>query len=192
MPYDLTLRSERLLLRPWCQDDYPEFASMSADADVMAHFPALMTAAQSTAVAERFSGELLERGWGIWALERLQDKKFIGFTGLNPFSDLPIVDGVEIVWRLTRGAWGQGYASEAAQRALRFAFEKLSLMAIDSFTATSNTRSIAVMQRLGMSDTGQTFLHPRVPEDSPLRKHVLYRITREQWQATAGAEKKPD
>ena len=161
---------------------------MSADPDVMAHFPALMTPAQSTAMAERFSGELLERGWGIWALERLQDRQFIGFTGLNPFSGLPIDDGVEIVWRLTRTAWGHGYASEAARRSLRFAFEKLSLLAIDSFTATSNKRSIAVMQRVGMSDTGQTFLHPRVPEDSPLREHVLYRITREQWRTAAAAD----
>ena len=161
---------------------------MSADPDVMAHFPALLTPTQSTALAERFNDELLDRGWGLWALECLQDGRFIGFTGLNPFSDLPIDDGVEIVWRLTSTAWGQGYASEAARRCLRFAFENLSLPAIGSFTAQSNIRSIAVMQRLGMSDTGQTFLHPRVPPDSPLSEHVLYRITEEQWRATAAAE----
>lgn len=165
---------------------------MSADPDVMAHSPASMTQAQSTAGAERLSSELLERGWGIWALERIQDTQFIGFTGLNPFSGLPIDDGVEIAWRLAASAWGKGYASEAAHRALQFAFENLSLMAIDSFTAKSNCRSIAVMQRLGMSDTGQTFLHSRVPADSLLREHMLHRITIDQWRATSAAVKKED
>lgn len=189
MPADLTLKSERLLLRPWCQADYREFANMSADPDVMAYFPALMTPAQSTALAKRFNNELRNRGWGLWALERVQDGQFIGFTGLNPFLDLPIEDGIEIGWRLCRAAWGQGYASEAARRCLQFAFENLSLAAVDSFTALSNVRSIAVMQRLGMSDTGQTFLHPRVPQDSPLSEHVLYRITEEQWRAIVAADK---
>jgi len=122
----------------------------------------------------------------------LQDGQFIGFTGLNPFSGLPIEDGVEVAWRLTRAAWGHGYASEAARRVLQFAFEKLPLQAIDSFTAKSNVRSIAVMQRLGMTDVGRTFLHPHVAEDSPLREHVLYRITREQWRAAVVAARQRD
>lgn len=181
MNADLTLSSERLLLRPWCPEYLPLFAAMNADPEVMAHFPAPLSAEQSDALANRLRQELEQRGWGMWALELRATGEFIGFAGLNPFSDLPIEDGVEIGWRLARAAWGKGYASEAARRALAFAFTELPLQAVDSFTAIGNSRSIAVMERIGMSKCDMTFLHPRVPEDSTLREHVLYRITRDRW-----------
>lgn len=156
---------------------------MNADTDVMAHFPATLNRADSDALATRISEALVERGWGLWALEEQTSGKFLGFTGLSPFSELPIPDGVEIGWRLTRASWGKGFATEAAHRALQFAFEELRLDRVDSFTATTNLRSIAVMERLGMRRSAETFLHPRVPADSPLCEHVLYQLDRNQWSA---------
>jgi len=135
-------------------------------------------------LADKLNAAINDAGWGLWALERQDNGAFIGFTGLNPFSDLPVDDGVEIGWRLDPDAWGFGFATEAARAALAFGFETLALNAIDSFTATINQRSIAVMQRLGMQNTGSNFFHPRVPEESPLREHVLYRITYDQWSAS--------
>ena len=83
--------------------------------------------------------------------------------------------------RLVCGHWHRGYATEAAREALRFGFERLALDEIVSFTALTNTPSQAVMQRIGMVDSGEDFDHPALPEGSPLRRHCLYRLGGERW-----------
>ncbi|MEJ2444829.1 MAG: GNAT family protein, partial [Exilibacterium sp.] len=90
---------------------------------------------------------------------------------------------VEVGWRLAAKHWGNGYATEAARVALGVGFEQLALTDIVSFTTIGNVRSRAVMERLGMRDTGETFEHPNVPVGNALREHCLYRISLEQWQA---------
>ena len=92
---------------------------------------------------------------------------------------------VEIGWRLAREHWGLGYASEAAWTALRCGFDRLALNEIVSFTADSNLPSQKVMQAIGMHhDCADDFEHPNLAVDHPLRHHVLYRISREQWLQT--------
>ena len=86
---------------------------------------------------------------------------------------------VEVGWRLARSAWGHGFASEAAREALRVGFDELGLDEVVSFTPVGNTRSRAVMERLGMAhDPADDFDHPAVPVGDPLRRHVLYRLGR--------------
>lgn len=172
----IELQTPRLLLRQWQQADLEDFARLNGDAEVMAWFPAVLDRVESDALAVKLQSSLEDRGWGLWALQRKIDDRFIGFTGLNPFTDMPFADGVEIGWRLAQHAWGQGLATEAARRAMDFAFTELALKELWSFTAPGNTRSIAVMRRLGMSDTGDSFRHPQLPEESSLSEHVLYRI----------------
>jgi RimJ/RimL family protein N-acetyltransferase len=74
-------------------------------------------------------------------------------------------------------AEGHGYATEAANVVLKFAFETLNLAEIVSFTAVDNLRSQAVMQRINLKNTNKNFDHPRVPIGHPLREHVLYQIS---------------
>jgi len=75
----------------------------------------------------------------------------------------------------------EGFASEAAARALAIGFGSLGVPEIVAFTSVGNIRSRAVMKRLGMRDTGGNFEHPHVPLGHPLRLHCLYRITRTHW-----------
>jgi RimJ/RimL family protein N-acetyltransferase len=173
------LETERLVLREWLPADRTPFAALNADREVMEHFPAVMPRAASDAFADRIAADLAERGWGLWALETRADGAFLGFTGLQPVTfAAPFAPAVEIGWRLARAAWGHGYASEAARAAAAFAFGELGLNELVSFTATTNTRSIAVMERIGMTrDPGGDFDHVRVPEGSPPRRHVLYRLS---------------
>jgi RimJ/RimL family protein N-acetyltransferase len=84
-------------------------------------------------------------------------------------------------WRLARRFWGQGYATEAAQVSLGAGFERFELPEIVSFTSLVNRPSRAVMGRIGMLDSGEDFDHPALPEGSELRRHCLYRITRQRW-----------
>lgn len=170
------LTTPRLRLRQWCAADAEPFADLNADPEVMRYFPALLSRAESDALLERCQQMIQDLGHGFWALERLEDQAFLGFVGLKPAPDsLDFAPVLEIGWRLSRQAWGKGYATEAAQAALRFAFETLQHNEVVSFTAVNNQRSWAVMERLGMTRSG-TFEHPVLPEGHALRTHVLYRL----------------
>jgi RimJ/RimL family protein N-acetyltransferase len=181
------LRTERLVLRRWRESDREPFAEMNADPEVMEHFPALMTARESGVMIDRIEAFFDRRGFGLWALEVIETGEFIGFTGLSvPAFEAHFTPAVEVGWRLARSAWGRGYATEAARRALAFGFADAGLAEVVSFTAPVNVRSQAVMERIGMThDPVDDFDHPRLDESSPLRRHVLWRITAERWREPA-------
>lgn len=148
---------------------------MNADPEVMRHFPGLLTSEQSDAFVDRIERHFEEHGFGLWALELPGAAPFIGFAGLQIPSFMP---AVEVGWRLDKDFWGHGYATEAARAAIADGFERAGLAEIVSFTAPANVRSVAVMERLGMThDPADDFDHPNLPEGHPLRRHVLYRIS---------------
>ena len=184
-----TIRTERLVLRRWLQRDRGPFAAMNADPEVMAHFPAMLSREESDALVERIEAAFDQHGFGLWALEVRSTGTFIGFTGLSvPGFEAAFTPAVEIGWRLQRSAWGQGYAAEAARATLEVAFDQIGLPEVVSFTSTVNDRSRALMHRLGMThDPADDFDHPRVPPGSPLRRHVLYRLTTNRWRAQVRA-----
>lgn len=169
-----------MLLRNWRDSDLEPWAEMNADPEVMEYFPAVLTRAEAEAMAERIRSHLDERGWGLWALEVPGEFDFVGFVGLAEATfEADFTPALEVGWRLARPAWGHGYASEAARLALGFAFEELGRDEVVSFTAQGNLRSRAVMERIGLSrDPADDFDHPRVERDSPLCRHVLYRMSR--------------
>ncbi|MDL2284931.1 GNAT family N-acetyltransferase [Oxalobacter sp. OttesenSCG-928-P03] len=179
------LETERLVLRQWKRQDYAPYAELNADRVVMAFFTATLNRKESDTMLRYLHAVMARRGWGIWAVERKEDGAFIGSVGLHiPRAKLPFSPCVEVGWRLAQAYWGQGYATEAARASLRYGFEVLDLPEIVSFTTVLNTRSEAVMRRLGMkTDPKENFEHPDVPKASPLREHCLYRITRQEWMA---------
>lgn len=176
-----SLRTSRLLLRPWRPQDREPFAGLNGDPEVMRHFPSTLDRSASDAFADRIAAHLDQLGWGLWAVEVVDSGRFAGYTGLNPVPDAITATTAghpqtEVGWRLARWAWGHGYATEAATAALAFAFDELNLPEIVSFTAAGNRRSRSVMERLGMThDPADDFEHPALAHDSPLRRHVLYR-----------------
>ncbi|WP_370979525.1 GNAT family N-acetyltransferase [Agaribacterium sp. ZY112] len=172
------LKTKRLLLRQWQDSDLEPLAKINADPDVMAYYPSVQNAEQSTAMAHYFRDLIAQQGWGFWAVERLSDAQFIGFIGLNsPQYKLPVTPCVEIGWRLARTAWGQGYATEGAKAALNYAFDVLKLEQVYSFTSVANKRSRAVMERLAMHNENCNFEHPIIAKGHSLREHVLYKIS---------------
>ena len=177
------LRTQRLLLRGWRAADRQPFAALNADPRVMEHFPGLIPRQQSDEFVDRIELGFAEHGFGLWAVEVPGECDFIGFVGLSvPRFQAHFTPCVEVGWRLAAEAWGQGYASEAARESLRFGFEDADLAEIVSFTSPLNTRSVAVMRRLGMHhDPADDFDHPALARDSRLARHVLYRLGREEW-----------
>jgi RimJ/RimL family protein N-acetyltransferase len=172
------LSTKRLLLRRWQPSDLSLFAAMNADPEVMEHFPARLTAAESDALVAKFEQHFEQYGFGLWAVEVPGIAPFIGFIGLAHVGfEAEFTPAVEIGWRLARAYWGKGYATEGAKAVLDYGMNKAGLREIVSFTAQSNMRSQKVMQRIGMEYSG-TFKHPRLPEGHPLQGHVLYRVLR--------------
>lgn len=170
-----TLRTARLVLRDWGDDDLEPFAALNADPEVMRWFPAPLTRAESDAAAGRIRAFLAEHGWGLWAAEH--QGAFIGFIGLSrPRFTAAFTPCVELGWRLARHAQGQGLATEGAQAALTFAREHLRGEPLVSFTVPENRASRRVMEKLGLAhDAAGDFEHPLLPEGHALRRHVLYR-----------------
>ena len=188
LPAPLSLDTPRLRLLPWDERHIPPFAALNADPEVMRHFPSTQSEEHTRAQVDLWRAQFDERGWSNWAVELRATGEFIGFVGLTiPRRPLPFSPCVEIGWRLARRFWGQGYASEAARASLGAGFGPLGLDEIVSFTALGNLRSRAVMERIGLRDTGRDFDHPALPEDSPLRRHCLYAITRGEWLASGGS-----
>ena len=184
MSESIELPTSRLRLRQWRDADRAACAAMGADPRVMAYFPAPLDRAASDRAIDRWREQIARRGWGMWAVELTATGEFIGTIGLQePAPQLPFAPCIEIGWRLAADQWGRGYACEGAREALRFGFENLRLPEIVSYTALGNRRSRALMERLGLRDTGATFEHPGVAADSPLRTHGLYRLSGAQWRA---------
>jgi len=170
------IETDRLILRPWCEGDCQPFWAMACDPRVMAYLPSL-TRADSDAVVDRMIAIERAHGHVFWALERKVAGDFIGFCGILP--PRPPVYEYEIGWRLAHHAWTQGYAREAAEASLRWAWENLSVPVVMAITNPANTRSWGLMERLGMIRyPDEDFDHPDLAEGDPLRPHILYRIHR--------------
>ena len=170
------LRTPRLLLREWREDDYEPFAALNADPRVMEHYPSVLSREESDRfVRERVLPQFAQRGYGLWAVEVPGVTPFAGYVGLlEQTFEAPFTPCVEVAWRLDARHWGRGYATEGGRAALAYGFDVAGLEEIVSLTAVTNRRSIAVMERLGMTRAGE-FEHPRLPRGHPLRPHVLYR-----------------
>jgi len=188
MPVVPRLHTPRLLLREWHEADLAPFAALNAHPEVAAFLGGALTRAESDALAARIMARWRSDGFGLWAVERTDDGAFLGFCGLGVPAWAPGPE-TEVGWRLARHAWGEGYATEAARTAVSFAFERLSLPEVVSYTTVANARSRRVMEKLGMARLDPAapsdFLHPRLDEGDPLRPHVTYRLTCADWAAHA-------
>lgn len=175
------IETERLLLREWRDADLEPFMAMNADPVVMEFFPETYSEERTRRFVDIIRARWVELGYGLWAVERKDTMRFIGYIGLWPATfPAPFTPAVEVGWRLAANQWGRGYASEGGKAALRYGFDTAGLDEIVSFTSRLNARSWRVMERLGMRrDAGGDFEHPNVPQGHPLRPHVLYRIRRE-------------
>lgn len=176
------LRGDRVLLRGWREDDLEPFAVLNADPRVMEHYPSVFTREESDRfVRERILPQFESRGYSLWAVEVPGVTPFAGYVGLLEHTfEAPFTPCVEVGWRLAFLYWGHGYATEGARSALAYGFDVAGLDEILSFTALTNARSIAVMERLGMTQDGE-FDHPRLQHGHPLRRHVLYRLSSQRW-----------
>ena len=174
----IIITTPRLNLRLWKDEDAEPFIKMNMDKEVMRFFPDTQTAEQTLALLDRVKAHFTTHGYGLWAVERKDNGRFIGFTGLwHPNFKSHFTPCVEIGWRLSKENWGLGFATEAAKACIAYGFTSIGLKEIYSFTSTINHPSINVMKKSGMQFMGE-FEHPNVPDGHILKTHVLYKTER--------------
>jgi RimJ/RimL family protein N-acetyltransferase len=166
------LYTDRLILRMFAESDLDAYAAMCADAEVMRYLGdgQPMSRADSWRSMALVIGHWQLRGYGLWAVEERQGGELIGRIGCWNPDGWP---GFEVGWVLRRQSWGQGFAMEAAQASMRFAFEQLNQPHVISLIRPGNERSIRVAERLGEKLEGRT--------DVKGHEALIYGISRADW-----------
>ncbi|OYU14157.1 MAG: GNAT family N-acetyltransferase [Alphaproteobacteria bacterium PA4] len=175
------IETPRLTLRNWRDRDVIPFNAMCRDPEVMRYLGSLQSRPETRAAVTRLRAQQDATGYTFWAVERREDRRFLGFCGLKtPPPGIPVLDGlIEIGWRLARDAWGAGYAREAAEASLAWGWANLANDRIIAMTVLGNTRSWGLMERLGMvRQPAMDFDHPALADGDPLKPHIVYAIDR--------------
>jgi RimJ/RimL family protein N-acetyltransferase len=176
------ITTERMILRPWTEEDFGPYAELNADPVVREFFPRLLTKGESDAEASRLLRNLELVGFGLYAAELTSDRSFMGFIGIQTMNFTPPgfnEPPVEIGWRLAQKYWGSGLATEGARAVLDYALHILELPRVVAITVPANGRSRRVIEKIGMTLRSESgFDHPGVPDGHPLRPHLLYAAER--------------
>jgi len=176
MPKKYLFKSERLGFRNWLDDDLMPFAEICADPEVMAHFPKTLSVTETEALIQRCKMQYEEKGYTYYAVDLLSSSELIGFIGMAYQTyEAPFLPATDIGWRLKKTAWGNGYATEGAQRCLSYALNDLKLERIVSVCTLNNKSSERVMQKIGMTRVG-TFKHPKLKDYPEHEECVWYRV----------------
>jgi RimJ/RimL family protein N-acetyltransferase len=145
------IETARLILRPWRDDEVAPFVAINNEPEVVEWMSAL-TLEEGAARLDRYNRSWFEHGFGRMAAERKSDGVLLGSIGIvHAFETLPIAGQPEVGWRLTRAAWGQGYAIEGARAAVADAFARCGLDRVLAMINAGNARSQATARRIGMA-----------------------------------------
>ena len=177
------LETDRLILRTFTLNDVDAMTAIDQDPAVCEFLPALGTRETTEAGIKRIIHHHQEHGFSLYAVETKNTHIFLGFVGLAiPSFEAHFTLAVELGWRLSSQYWGKGYATEAAKAVLHYAFTQLNLREVVSFTVVNNLASRRVMKKIGLHHNPEDdFDHPKLASDSPLQRHVLYRLTKKEY-----------
>ena len=175
------IETERLILRPWREDDKPAFAAVVNTPAMMEHFGGLSPRAEMDALVDAQIANQQRDGHCMWAVETREGRDLAGICGVRNggHPGTPVSDELEIGWRIGERWWGQGIAREASQASIAWGWANTGRDRIAAWTSVANTRSWGLMQRLGMQRRiDLDFIHPRFHADDPIGRMIVYTIER--------------
>lgn len=168
--------SARLSYKLMTKDDADLLFQLDQDPEVMRFLnggrPSSMHEIKKVFVPRMESYANAQKGWGLWQVNISSCNKFIGWILVRPmnfFTDSPELDNLELGWRFLQGAWGKGYASEAALHIKNTLGQNKELQSFSAIAVEDNLGSIAVMKKIGMSYV-KTYLH----KDPLFESQVVY------------------
>jgi RimJ/RimL family protein N-acetyltransferase len=149
------LRTERLVLRGFREEDLDALAEISADSEVTRWVgdPDGLSREQTWRRMAYFVGHWELRGFGQWALFEQASGELVGRAGLLRPEAWP---GLEVGWLVARAHWGRGFAPEAGRASLDWARDALGADHVISLIEPHNDRSARVAEKLGMKVEGHT------------------------------------
>lgn len=177
----MQFETQRLIIRPWQPNNDARHAmDIFGDARVMAW---VEDGGRDTSIRQvqgrlqRYRKHSIcgKRGIGSWAIEQKDIGRAIGHVMVRPLPDIKVTktqrarpcdsdideaglpaEYFEMSWHFRPSSWGFGYASEAAERVVRYAFEDLNLPMLLAIAHLENKRAVALMERIGMQSDGLT------------------------------------
>ena len=144
----MVIRSKRIVMRPVCEGDAESLLGVFRNPAVRQYLlddtlvSIKWVRAEIASSNERFAA----LGVGLWAIQCVNATNIIGFVGFRDFFDPP---RLQLLYGLLPQYWGRGLATEAAERVCEYAFSS-GFARIEAATDAPNSRSIAVLNRLGM------------------------------------------
>jgi [ribosomal protein S5]-alanine N-acetyltransferase len=139
----------RLHLRGLLPSDRSFIADLISDENVRRYLGGPVPMAQREAYISRcFSGDV-ERGEMVWLVETRQTHRPLGMIFVSSHKD---GEDFELSYQFQPGAWGRGYAAEAAKRILDYALSDMRLPRLIAETQSTNVASCRLLERLGMKE----------------------------------------
>jgi RimJ/RimL family protein N-acetyltransferase len=182
MPYPEALETERLSLRRWTLDDGDAMDAIWRERDIWTalrpEIPFDPDAGHD--MLDRHVGHWDRHSFGLWAVALRPADEIIGWVGPSHPAFVPeLADHIEIGWTLRPSYWGRGIATEGGAAAIGAVFDHLDTGEVISLIHHTNSRSVAVAERLGMRHA-RDVLHPELGED--LR---VYALSRSAWRSSS-------
>ena len=188
----IILRTPRLAIRQFTQDDVDNLLDLNSDPEVMRY---LGRATPREVLRDKiipFHLDVYQRldRLGTWAAESADNGEFLGWFHFRPGPDGDITN-IDLGYRLRRSAWNKGYATEGSRALIDMGFTDLGVQRVFAHALTVNTASRRVKEKCGLT------LVRTVPYDGPGRDiiegteqgEVEYALTKPEWLArTAGAQ----
>lgn len=170
------IKTERLGLRNWKENDLKKMTTINQNEEVMAFFPSTQNETKTRDFIQRMQASQTKHGYCYFATDLLNTGEFIGFIGLchqDYLINRPSF--TDVGWRLKQAAWGKGFATEGAKACLTFAFEKINLDKVYSVCPLVNVNSENVMRKIRMRKETE-FKHPALTNYPALETCALYVI----------------
>ena len=180
-----SLKTERLLLRPLTPDDGAAVSNLASSreiADTTISIPHPCSDDQARAWIAAHSGQLGADPGMAFGLIRKENADLIGTVTL---AEINLEHSqAEVDFWIGVPSWGNGYATEAARRVVRYAFEELKLNRVYAHHMVRNPASGRVLEKLGMIREG--LLRHGVRKWGVFEDVVLMAILQEDWLRMSG------
>ena len=170
--------TNRLILREILPTDVDGMFELDNDPEVHKYLGnnPIQTKVQAAEMIQFIRQQYIDNGIGRWAVIDKQTNNFMGWAGLKLITEQinNHINYLDLGYRLIKKYWGQGFATEAAQASLVYAFEELNAAAVIGITDSNNTASHQVLTKVGLTFI-ETFDHHNF-------KHNWYKIDREAYE----------
>ena len=149
------IETARIFLRVYTPEDLDALHAIRNDPDVYQYFPSYYSPPPKEKVREgiaRHTKRWRENNFGEFAVVEKASGKLIGYCGLMYLDN---TEEIEIYYGFPKKYWGRGFATEAAQAVLKFAFEEVNLAQVVGVTNPKNIASQKVLEKIGLKFQGE-------------------------------------